>query len=1353
MDTTTTRILIAEDSLADAELNKREARKVLKKCEFTVVETEKSFLEALESFKPHLILSDYSMPEFDGLTALSLALKLAPDTPVIMVTGSVNEDTAVECMKAGAVNYVIKQSIKRLGSAILRALADRELMLEHRKSQEALKDSEERYRSLFGLSPVGIFVQDANNIIIDANDTYCKLTGFTKKDLIGQHVSKIVPENYIYLIEPNSKLIFNGKQLRHETECLRKDGSFIFIELTESPVILPDGSTGIMSISNDITERKKAEKLIEQKNRNLKFLSEYALKLTSLSDDTDIRKLILEELRKFTNAEFADLSEYLSNEQVLITKYSSVSQDVIDTLIEQSGINITNISVPVNEHLFKEMHARDIESLRFLSELTLGAWPTKADENFKKLTGVDRFFRIFLHIGEDLFGAVVIGFRPDQSDPDGELLKSFAYLTSLTIRRKKAEDELKEREERLGKILNSSLDAMIIMNAEGNVYLWNHAAEKMFGYSANEMNGKNLHKIITPNRYMDGHHKGFGKFIETGKGNAIGKLLEFDAIRKNGEEFPIEIALSAIRIDNSWFSVGSVRDITDRKKAEESIIKSEKKYHELFDANKDGIFVLRFNPENNIPKYVEVNEVAAAMLGYSREELLEVPVFDIEADIPEQKINERYTRLIQEGSYTYETNLIHKSGRLIPFEVSASFVNFDGVPAIMNISRDISERKFRENLQKMQYNIASAVIHSNSLYDLYEAIRTELSNLIDTNNFFIAFYNSDTGMMQAPFEKEEKQTVNEWPADKSLSGYIVKQQKSILLTKAQIGEMADSGIINIIGTRSEVWLGAPVFNGKNAVGVIVVQSYDDPDAYDEDSKYILELAAHELSSYIGRKEAEQNAIKLSKAVEQNPVSIVITDKDGIIEYVNPKFTEVTGYTKNEAMGKKPSILKSGYHGNEFYENMWNTITSGNDWHGEFKNKKKDGSFYWENAIISPLKNEEGVITNFVAVKEDVTEKKRTLEELQEAKDRAEESDRLKTAFLQNISHEIRTPLNGILGFSELLIQDWTSPEDRVEYNEAIQISGKRLIEIVSNVLDISIIETGQIVLSPVKFKLNSFMQDLYNFYTKQAQQKDVKFTFFKQCSDEGCTITSDQNRIHQVMTNLLNNAIKYTKRGEINFGYTCKSNEVIFEVKDTGIGIDASFHEKIFTRFYQADHSSARSYEGAGLGLSISHGLVQVMGGKIWFESEQGKGTTFYFSIPVVKQEGEEWITEPENKPEHSIVLIADDDFTSYMLLQTHLKRRNIEILRAETGIEAIEVVKKNKYINLVFMDVKMPEMNGLEATQIIKGLRPDLPVVFQTAYAFNEDMDAAYAAGGSEYLSKPISSDKISQVLDKYLQ
>ncbi len=1350
-----TRILLVEDSLADAELNKREARKVLENCSFKLVETEEAFLEELKNWQPHLILSDYSMPVFDGLSALALALKYSPETPVIIVTGSVNEDTAVECMKAGAANYVIKQSIKRLGTAILHALEERIRKIDHRRSQIALSVSEKRYRELFEISPLGIVVQDARNIILNINKAYCEISGYSAEQLLGKNVSILCLGSLeLDNIKSNTSKILSGEILRHEVMNLRKDGLPIVIELTESPITLEDGSTGILSMAADITERKSSEKELEFMNRNLQFLSDYALMLTGVTENSDFTKVVVDALKRLTGAELILFSEYNSKNSTLITRHILVNQEIEKKMTGLLGKSFLQLSLPVSPQIYKHFLEHSSQTFSSLTELSFGVIPESINQAFLELSHINRYIGISFNVGEEVYGTAIIGLKPEQPDPDEKLLNSLAHLTSLNMRRKKAEEELKEREERLYKIVNSSQDAMVIMNETGNAYIWNQSAQRMFGYTAEEISGKNLYNLIMPNHDQEQFKGVFDNTQETGESSSTGKTIESAALRKSGEEFPVELVLSAIKIDDEWYSIASIRDITERKRAIESILSNERKYHNLFDANINGIAVIRINPDETVTTQIQVNKAAANMLGYTPEELTALPMHVLEANITPEILEERRNALGRNSSHIFETLLIHKSGKLIPVEISGTFINYDGVPAIMNIMRDISERKFRENLQKMQYNIANAVINANSLHTMYEAVRDELSNIIDTTNFFVAFYNEETGMMQSPFE-QELDIIEEWPADKSLSGYIVNQKKSLLLTKSQISEMAEKGIINLIGTRSEKWLGVPLFSGKQAIGAMVVQSYDNPNAYNEDSKYVLELAAHELGNYISRKEAEQHAIKLSKAVEQNPVSIVITDKEGKIEYVNPKFIEVTGYSFAESVGMKPSILKSGEQDKTFYEHLWNTISAGADWQGEIKNKKKDGKYYWENAIISPIFDEKGAITNFVAVKEDITEKKNIIRELSIAKDKAEESDRLKTAFLQNISHEIRTPLNGILGFSELLIQEWTSPEERIEYSEAINLSGKRLIEIISNVLDISIIETGQVILNPVSFRLNQMMLELNNFYHNQALQKGLELKYKMGETDENSLINADHSRINQVLTNLLNNAIKYTKKGNINFSYKfLNAGEVLFSVTDTGIGINEAHHNRIFTRFYQANSSNARNYEGAGLGLSISQGLVQAMGGKIWFESEPGIGSSFYFTIPLsgFQIQSEDPISDIAIHQDNEIVLIADDDYTSFKLLQTTLKKRNLKVIRAETGLEAVEMVKKYENIMLVLMDVKMPEMDGFEATRIIKSLKPGLPVIIQTAYAFKDDTEKAFAFGCDDFLSKPIATDKLYQIFEKYM-
>lgn len=369
-----------------------------------------------------------------------------------------------------------------------------------------------------------------------------------------------------------------------------------------------------------------------------------------------------------------------------------------------------------------------------------------------------------------------------------------------------------------------------------------------------------------------------------------------------------------------------------------------------------------------------------------------------------------------------------------------------------------------------------------------------------------------------------------------------------------------------------------------------------------------------------QKHAENELRKLSRAVEQSPASIIITDIEGNIEYVNSKFTEVTGYNREEVLGKNPRILKSDDVPQKAYIELWQTITSGEKWSGELKNKKKSGEFYWELASISPIFNSAGEIINFLAVKEDITRRKQAEKDLLIAKEKAEESDRLKTAFLQNISHEIRTPMNAICGFSELLSDPEITDEKRKEFISIINDSSNHLLTIVSDILTISSLETKQEKLNIKKVSVNDVIFDLATLYKLRAKEQNIQLLFKQELSNDQSEIYTDQTKLIQILSNLISNAIKFSREGSVKFGYqlkTIENNDMLeFYVKDTGIGIKKEMQEIIFDRFTQADDNIRFNFGGTGLGLSISKGMVELLGGKIWVNSEPQKGSTFYFTIP-----------------------------------------------------------------------------------------------------------------------------------------
>jgi len=364
------------------------------------------------------------------------------------------------------------------------------------------------------------------------------------------------------------------------------------------------------------------------------------------------------------------------------------------------------------------------------------------------------------------------------------------------------------------------------------------------------------------------------------------------------------------------------------------------------------------------------------------------------------------------------------------------------------------------------------------------------------------------------------------------------------------------------------------------------------------------------------KLVEKEMQKLLRVVEQSPESIIITNITGEIEYANPTIANLSGYTIKELIGKNPRIFNSGEKTKEEYTQLWNTIISGKIWQGEFHNKKKSGELYWESATISPLIDTSGNITNFVAIREDITEKKNHKKDMITATEHAGESDRLKSTFLANMSHEIRTPLNSIIGFSELLIDSDIEENQRREYIQQIITNGNILLSIINDIMDMSRLESGVIAIHKEQINVMKLVTGLIQQFTFHAQEKKLTLKLSIPDTDREAVIYADPLRIMQIFNNLVGNALKFTEKGVIEISYQQQDKKVEFQVRDSGIGIAQEFHQKVFDRFRQVETSTTRKFGGNGLGLAITKNLVELMGGKIWLISEPGIGSAFYFTMP-----------------------------------------------------------------------------------------------------------------------------------------
>ncbi|HZL10207.1 MAG TPA: PAS domain S-box protein [Prolixibacteraceae bacterium] len=744
------RILLVEDELYDAELNMREIKKTLPYSVFERVDNRTDYLKILKSFKPDIIISDYNMPSFDGLSALKIAVEYYPLTPFIVVTGSINEDTAVDCMKAGATDYVLKDSLKRLGSSVINALEQNQIRKERMEAFETIKLNEAKYRYMFHNNPQPMWIYDME--------------------------------------------------------------TFAFLEVNKATI------------------------------------KHYG----------------------YTEAEF--------------------------------------LSMTLND----------------------------------------------IHPGCEV--------------------------------------------------------DMLIKNIETTDYLTD-------------------------------------------------KNLECTHTKKNGDIIWVEVVSYFIILNQRNARHVLINDITERKKTEEKLISERKLLRTLID---------------NLPATIYVKDIECRKIIANRLDLNFMGV-------------------------TSEKEVIGKTD----FEI---------------FNTEIAQRGYSDDLKVIDTGLP-VINREEIFYDKSGELRLLLTSKI-------------------PLTDENEK------------------------------------IIGLVGIGIEI---------------------------------------------TGQKLAQEKILKLSKGIEQSPTSIEITDSKGIVEYVNPRFCKTTGYSSEEIVGKYSQIPKPGSMPEETYADLWETISAGNVWKRELHNKKKDGTLFWELVVITSIKNDKGVITNYISTKEDITERKNMQAELIDAKERAEESDRLKSTFLANMSHEIRTPMNSIIGFSELLSDPDFDQEQKDEFIRTIVDNGNSLLLIISDIMDFSMLEACQMKIRKDTISTNKLLSELVNEFNNKAKQKGIELRIDAPLNESDILLESDLFRIKQIFSNLISNSLKFTHKGYIEIGYQPKGDQVEFHVKDTGIGIAPEFHQSIFERFLQVDTAKTRKYGGNGLGLAISKNLANLLGGNIWLESEPDKYSNFFFTIPINK--------------------------------------------------------------------------------------------------------------------------------------
>ncbi len=1142
-----------------------------------------------------------------------------------------------------------------------------------RKEIETSNEMEEKYHNIFDSNRDSITIfrigKEGNpENFIEINPATIALFGYTKKELLSMSIKDIesVPDK---TREARINTLIALGQINFETIIKNKKGNLRNIEVKSILINYLNG-TAVMNITRDITERKQIEKNIRKTQENLSTILEA------------IPDLLFE-----VNLEGRIFYYQAHRKDLLVVHPSEFIKKKFQEVIPAEAAEIC---------------------LEALQEANEKGWST------------GKQYSLDLPQGKHWFELSVSSIKESSNKE-----MRFILLARDITDRKIAEIAFVENKQNLQTIFDSVIEAIYVMDESGTLIDVNKGAEKMYGYSRQELIGKTPQTLAAPGlNDLDKIKKILLNVFENGAPNSF----EFWAVRKNGEVFSKEVVINKCKYSGKDVIIATARDISERKRSEEEIRKSNERFDLIGQATNDAIW--EWNLETNT---LWANEVHQQLFGLTMADPVpsdEVWVQRLHPEDREQTLQKIKNEMASNcKSFNAEYRLFTENkGWINVYGSTYIDRNKEGKPIrLLGSMQNITERKqAEEKLRESEEKYRGLVEGSPDGIVIY----------IDDK---IAYINNEGIKMLGAKSKTEiiGKPVLQYIHPDSLTGVLQRIEEVVMDNNASA--TIEERFIDINGVPFDVEIKAIPCIYENKAGVQVI--------------------IHNITE---RKSTEEKIRQLSLAVEQSPVSIIITNTKGEIEYVNPKFTNTSGYTFDEVKGENPRILKSGYTSTNEYNELWQTLTNENDWHGEFQNRKKDGTLYWESASISPIVNSRGVTTHYIAIKEDITHRKNIENELIKAKEKAEESDRLKSSFLANMSHEIRTPMNGILGFTELLKEPKLSDKEQQEYINIIEKSGKRMLNIINDIINISKVESGQIDIIITETNVNEQIEYIHTFFKPEAKHKGIQFNYSKPLLSDKAFIKTDREKLYAILTNLVKNALKFTNEGSIEFGYEKKGAALEFFVKDTGLGISISQKKIIFERFRQANETISRSHEGSGLGLAISKAYVEMLGGKIWVESQEGIGSTFYFTIPYnLKNENNENIyyqktdntVTTENKIKNLKVLIVEDDAVSKLLITIAVKPFSKEILKVSTGFEAIEACRNNPDIDLVMMDINMPEMGGYEATKQIREFNKNLVIIAQTANAMQSDRDDAIAAGCTDYISKPINITSLSELIQKYFK
>ncbi len=774
------------------------------------------------------------------------------------------------------------------------------------------------------------------------------------------------------------------------------------------------------------------------------------------------------------------------------------------------------------------------------------------------------------------------------------------------------------------------------VDLNGKLVFANTQALKFSGYSVEEMR-----KGLYISQFFPDNYKRMIENLAAIRNPEDISSNEYYARRKDGSLVPIVTHSFAMFHDGKITGYrGTISDISSHKIYEEQITREKAFLEHLIDSTPLAIVI------SDVPGRITlVNKEFTNLFGYTSAEAVNRNINDLvvpgelreEADTIDELAKEHH-RVIR------ETVRRDKWGNRIQVSLISTAIIVNNEPAaFVGIYRDITTEKKNALQQEVLYNISSAALHQMDLKELYPIIERELGRIWSTNNFYIALYDKKSETLSMPFFADEKDNFREVPAQKTITGWVIKNKKSVLLKENDLVKLEESGEIELVGTQCKVWMGVPLKVDNDVIGVLCLQDYNDENRFSSDDLYVLD--------FIGN----QTAIALQRRI--------------------------------------------------------------------------------------------------------------MLDNLITARQKAEEAAQSKQIFMSTMSHEIRTPLNEVIGITNLLLQG-NPREDQMDYIKTLRFSGNHLLTLVNDVLDYNKMESGKIVFEQIRFNLNDFLNEIMRSYSFRSKAKDLEFDIRKE-GNLPVNVIGDQIRLNQILSNLLSNALKFTKQGGITVTIKeierkNKQSKLEFAVKDTGIGIPSEKQSAIFENYTQASSDTTRRYGGTGLGLAICKKLVELQGGTISVESEPGEGSTFRFTLTFEditddkSRFDDTQVTETYTGLEGKRILVAEDNKINFFVANKFLAGWGVIVSHAEDGQLAIEKLEKEDF-DLILMDLHMPIMDGIEATRVIRSSDDprikDIPIVALTAAIMSENHERMDQLKINDYVLKPFKPHDLFERIKKHIR